>query len=119
MAMVANPSAKSPALGAGAKLIASTSAATDRTDRTPPRLSTGSVVSFTWLGTKASTIARATAARGNVIRKTEPHQKCNKSQPEISGPSEEMAPPMPDHNAIDFVRAGPDQSAVMNARVVG
>ena len=30
-----------------------------------------------------------------------------------------MAPPRPDHNAIDFVRPGPDQSAVMSANVVG
>ena len=30
-----------------------------------------------------------------------------------------MAPPSPDHSAIDFVRAGPDQSAVMSAKVVG
>src|SRR5208337_4275899 len=119
MAMAANPSARSPALGAGAKLIASTSPATNRTDRTPPKLSTGSVVSLTWLGTKASAIARATAARGNVIRKTEPQQKRCRSQPEISGPSEEIAPPIPDHSAIDLVRAGPDHSAVMNARVVG
>src|SRR5271166_680976 len=118
-AMAASPSASSLASGAGAKLIASTIAATNTTDKTPPSLSTGSVVSLTWLGTKASTIARATAARGNVIKKTEPHQKCNKSQPEIIGPSEEMAPPVPDHSAIDFVRAGPDHSAVMNARVVG
>ena len=30
-----------------------------------------------------------------------------------------MAPPMPDHSAIDFVRPGPDQSAVISASVVG
>ena len=30
-----------------------------------------------------------------------------------------MAPPSPDHNAIDFVRPGPDHSAVMSASVVG
>src|SRR5271166_3173519 len=117
--MAMSPSASSLASGAGAKLIASTSADTNRIDRTPPRLSTGSVVSLTWLGTKASTIARATAARGNVIRKTEPHQQCCRSQPEISGPNEHMAPPMPDHRAMDFVRVGPDHNAVMNARVVG
>src|SRR5271157_4089766 len=117
--MAMSPSASSLASGAGAKLIASTSADTNRTDRTPPRLSTGAVVSLTWFGTKASTIARATAARGNVIRKNDPHQKCSRSQPEISGPSEEMAPPMPDHSAMDFVRVGPDHNAVMNARVVG
>ena len=30
-----------------------------------------------------------------------------------------MPPPSADHNAIDFVRPGPDHSAVMSARVVG
>jgi hypothetical protein len=30
-----------------------------------------------------------------------------------------MAPPMPDQRAIDFVRPGPDQRAVISARVVG
>ena len=38
-------------LGTGAKLIASTSPATASTDSTPPRLSTGSLVSFTCAGT--------------------------------------------------------------------
>ncbi len=37
----------------------------------------------------------------------------------MSGPSEEIPPPMPDHNAIERVRAGPDHSAVISARVVG
>src|SRR3954453_17107541 len=35
------------------------------------------------------------------------------------GPSAATAPPTPDHNAMDLVRVGPDQSAVINARVVG
>ena len=30
-----------------------------------------------------------------------------------------MPPPIADHSAIDFVRPGPDQSAVMSASVVG
>ena len=30
-----------------------------------------------------------------------------------------MAPPRADHKAIDFVRAGPDQSAAIDASVVG
>ena len=61
----------------------------------------------------------ATTASGSVTRKTEPHQKCSSSSPESSGPSAEIAPPSADHSAIDFVRAGPDQSAVISARVVG
>ncbi len=85
----------------------------------PPRLSTGSVVSLTWLGTKRKASTSATAASGNVIRKTDPHQKCSKSRPESSGPSEEIAPPSPDQSAIDVVRPGPDHSAVIRASVVG
>ena len=54
-----------------------------------------------------------------MIRNTEPHQNSSSSAPESSGPSEEIAPPMPDHSAIDLVRPGPDQSAVIRASVVG
>ena len=36
-----------------------------------------------------------------------------------SGPSEAIAPPVAAQSAIDFVRAGPDQSAVISASVVG
>ena len=105
--------------GTGAKLIDRTSAATRTTDRIPPRLSTGSLASLTWLGTYITAATIATAASGKVIRKTEPHQKCSNRAPESTGPSEEMAPPMPDHSAIAFVRPGPDQSAVIRASVVG
>ena len=37
----------------------------------------------------------------------------------MSGPSSAMPPPRADQSAIDFVRAWPDQSAVMRASVVG
>ena len=73
----------------------------------PPRLSTGSVVSLTWLGTKRSAMTRATTASGSVTRKTEPHSKCSSRNPETSGPSAAMAPPSADHRAIERVRAGP------------
>ena len=85
----------------------------------PPRLSTGSVVSFTWAGTRRSAKTSATTASGSVSRKTEPHQKCSSNRPESRGPSAEIAPPSADQSAIDLVRPGPDQSAVINARVVG
>jgi hypothetical protein len=105
--------------GTGAKLIPRTSAATSSTDTTPPRLSTGSVVSLTLLGTRKNASGSATSASGSVSRKTEPHQKCSSRSPEKSGPSAAIAPPMPDQRAIDFVRPGPDQSAVISASVVG
>ena len=41
------------------------------------------------------------------------------SAPESSGPRAAIAPPSPDQSAIEWVRAGPDQSAVINASVVG
>ena len=53
------------------------------------------------------------------MKKTEPQWNCRSSAPESSGPSEEIAPPMPDHSAIERVRAGPDHSAVISASVVG
>ena len=82
-------------------------------------MSTGSVVSFTWAGTRRIASTSATTANGIVRRKTDPHQKCSSSRPESNGPSGEIAPPSADHSAIDLVRAGPDHSAVISARVVG
>ena len=85
----------------------------------PPRLSTGSVLSFTWLGTSRTAITSATATSGRVMRNTEPHQKCSSSKPASNGPSAAMPPPSADHSAIDFVRPGPLHSAVISASVVG
>jgi hypothetical protein len=58
-------------LGTVAKLIASTSAPMNSTNRIPPRLSTGSVASLTWAGTNTQAIVSATSASGRVTRKTE------------------------------------------------
>jgi hypothetical protein len=63
-----------PAFGTGAKLIPRISAPTRVKDRIPPRLSTGSVASFTCAGTSRAASTSATAASGSVIRKTDPHQ---------------------------------------------
>ena len=105
--------------GTGRKLIPRISAPTMTIERTPPRLSTGSVDSFTCAGTSLTAITSATTASGTVIRKTDPHQKCSSRIPEQSGPSAEMAPPVAAQSAIAFVRAAPAQSAVISARVVG
>ena len=59
------------------------------------------------------------AASGRVTRKTEPQSNCSSRAPEISGPSEAIAPPIADQRAIERVRAAPDQSAVISASVVG
>jgi hypothetical protein len=64
-------------------------------------------------------ISSAIAARGRVTRNTEPHSKRSSRKPETSGPRLAMAPPSADQSAIDLVRAGPAQRAVMRARVVG
>ena len=60
--------------GTAAKLMARISAPTSAIESTPPRWSTGSLLSFTWLGTSRIAITSATTASGTVIRKTEPHQ---------------------------------------------
>ncbi len=101
------------------KLIDSTSAPTRTIEMMPPRLSTGFVVSLTWAGTTRHASTSATSASGIVTANTEPHSNCSSSAPEISGPSAEIAPPMPDQSAIARVRAGPDHSAVISASVVG
>ena len=82
-------------------------------------MSTGSDVSLTWLGTNRKAITSATTASGSVTRKTDPHQNSSRSAPETSGPSAAIAPPSADQSAIDFVLAGPAQSAVIRASVVG
>ena len=61
----------------------------------------------------------ATATSGSVTRKTEPQSKNSSRAPETSGPSAAIPPPSADQSAIDFVRPGPDHSAVISARVVG
>ena len=96
-----------------------TSPATKIIESRPPAWSTGSVVSFTWAGTKITASTSATAASGRVSRKAEPHQKCCSARPAIIGPSAVTAPPIPDHSAMALVRAGPDHSAVIRASVVG
>jgi len=118
-AMAARPSASVPLFGTGAKLIDRIRVPTKTTDSTPPRLSTGSVVSFTWLGKKMTASTSAIAASGRVIRKTDPHQNLSSKAPATRGPSAAMPPPIADHSAIDLVRPGPDQSAAMRASVVG
>jgi hypothetical protein len=118
-AIAARPSVRAVVFGTGAKLIERISAPTRTTDRIPPRLSTGSVVSLTWLGTMKYAIRTATTASGNVTRKTEPHQKLSRSAPATSGPSDAMPPPIADQSAIALVRPGPDHSAAISASVVG
>ena len=92
---------------------------TSTTVMTPPTLSTGSVVSLMWAGTNLTAIRRASATSGSVTRKTDPHSKCSSRTPARSGPSRDRPPPSADQSAIDFVRPGPDQSAVISASVVG
>ena len=119
MAMANRAIASVPSPGTGAELMPRISAPMRTEDRTPPRLSTGSVVSLTWLGTKRMAMTRATAASGSVTRKTEPHSKCSSRNPETSGPRAAIAPPSADHSAIERVRAGPDHKAAISASVVG
>ena len=48
-----------------------------------------------------------------------PPELLEQTRPETSGPSAAIAPPSADQSAIDFVRPGPDHSAVISASVVG
>src|SRR6185437_9414677 len=50
---------------------------------------------------------------------TDHQSKPSRSAPATSGPSADMPPPSADQRAIDLVRPGPDQSAVISASVVG
>ncbi len=53
------------------------------------------------------------------MKNTEPQSNCVSRAPASSGPAAEIAPPRPDHKAIERVRAGPDHRAVISASVVG
>ena len=105
--------------GSGANVIAATTAPIITADSTPPRWSTGSVPSPTWLGSRRNARTRATRASGTVTRKGEPHQNLSRNSPDTSGPSAAIAPPRADQRAMDRVRFWPDHSAVMRASVVG
>ena len=96
--------------GTGTKLMARINAPTSKADRIPPRLSTASVVSFTWAGTSRHAMKKATAASGSVTTKTDPHANCSRSRPAINGPSEAIAPPSggPERDGVRSRRAGPE-----------
>ena len=86
----------------------------------PPRLSTGSVVSLTWARHEADRQhERDRRQRQRDEEHRTPPEVLEQRSPAMSGPSAEIAPPSADHSAIDFVRAGPDHSAVISASVVG
>src|SRR5262249_25417331 len=118
-AMIPSPIETVPSLGTEAKLIDTMRAPTRTAEMMPPRLSTGSLVSLTWLGTSTTAIRRASTASGRVTRNTDPHQYFSSRPPATRGPSADSPPPIADHKAIAFVRAGPAHSAVMSASVVG
>ena len=101
------------------KLRATTSAPIMIAERTPPMLSTA-LSGLVDVGRHVrQAMYSASNASGMVTRKTEPHAKYSSRKPERSGPSIATPPPRADHIAMDRVRAGPDQSAVMSASVVG
>ena len=89
------PSASACMPGAVMKLRPMTSAPIITADRTPPRLSTGSVDSLNWAGTCRQAMYSATSASGIVTRNTDPQAKCSSRKPESSGPRAAMPPPMP------------------------
>jgi hypothetical protein len=101
------------------KLIARINVPKNIRDKTPPILSTGVLVSLTCDGMNFIAIIRATMARGNVIRNTDPQLANVRRYPEIKGPRAAIAAPTPDHNAIARVRFGSDHKAAISARVVG
>ena len=84
----------------------------------PPRLSTGSTVSFTCAGTNSHREHERDHREGSVTRNTDPHQKCWSSPPATSGPSAEIARRAPT-TTRSARPAGPVHSAVISASVVG
>ena len=81
---------------------------TSTTDRMPPRLSTGSVVSLTCAGTNRQAMnERDDRERQRHEEHRAPPEVARGGSPRRSGPSAAIAPPSADHSAIDRVRAGP------------
>ena len=117
--MITRPTTRVPLSGTTAKLMARMTAPTSTAERIPPRLSTASSVSLTWLGMNLKASGKATTINGMEMRKTEPHQNFERSRPATRGPRAAMAPPVADHRAMHRVRPGPLHSAVMSDSVVG
>ena len=86
-------------LGTAAKLMPRMKVPTSTIDRMPPRLSTGSVDSWTCAGMFFRTRKRATSATGMTTRKTALQGRNNNRVPEIRGPNALMAPPVAAHSA--------------------
>ncbi len=119
-AITSSPIAVARMSPSGITLIASTNDPTRITDRMPPRLSTGSVPSFTCDGTLRIARNSATSASGMTMKNTHGQSAMLRMIPDSSGPETEIAPPTAAHRAIALVRPGPGpHSAAMRARVVG
>ena len=61
----------------------------------------------------------ATTASGRVRQEDRSPPEVLEQEPRAERAERAIAPPSAAHSAIDFVRAGPDQSAVISASVVG
>ncbi len=77
----------------------------------PPRLSTGSVDSFTCAGTRNQAIRIAITARGRVTRNTEPHEKCSSRKPDDQRAerSDRSAERGPQRDRLRPPRPGPER----------
>ncbi len=99
--------------------IHSTRPPTPRTERMPPRWSTGKRSSWECQGSTTRPMPRATTTSGRLMRNTDPHQKYSSSQPPMTGPTAAKPVPRPDHSAMAVMRGRPRYSAPMMDNVVG
>ncbi len=103
----------------GPSMIAQTSALKPMIDRRAPIGSSGDAVRSFDFGTRIHDAARARAMIGMLMRKTEPHQKCSSSNPEVTGPIAAPAPEMPAQMAIALARSRPGKTLVRIDNVEG
>ena len=86
-------------------MIAHTRATRPTMDSTAPRKSTRGAAGSRDVGTKSCPPTRATTTTGTLTRKTEPHQKCSRSQPPVTGPMATAMPAVADQMAMAWARS--------------
>ena len=89
----------------GPSMTAHTSVPTPAIDSTVPSASKRLIVVSREVGTTRAMATRATAITGTLIISTEPHQKCSRRKPPVTGPRATARPAVAAHTAMAVARS--------------
>src|SRR5579872_1594649 len=90
----------------GASMIPQSSDPMPTTESRPPAGSVFGADGFFEFGTRKQVAVNETMTMGTLTRKTEPHQKCERSQPPTTGPIATPRPEVPDQMPMARARSG-------------